>query len=121
LELLLGARHGVKPTHTLEEIEKLHSLLPKQCRLLAAYDGDKLIGGIVLVTLHDRAMYSLYMAQEYEYQKHHPISSVMLGNKYDKTDLNIALKSPLPVQPYDGFSILRDRRNNTATFIILMP
>ncbi len=73
LEGVLTGRHGTKPTHTLAEIQKLHALLPEGFRLLAAYEGTKMVGGIVLVTIYDRALYTLYMAQEYTSQQHHPM------------------------------------------------
>lgn len=73
LEGVLTGRHGTKPTHTLEEIQKLHALLPDGFRLLAAYEGTAMVGGIVLVTIHDRALYTLYMAQEYSSQQKHPM------------------------------------------------
>jgi hypothetical protein len=65
LEGVLKGRHGTKPTHTYEEIQALHTLLPKGFRLLAAYQGDVMVGGIVLVTINTGSLYTLYMAQEY--------------------------------------------------------
>lgn len=73
LEGVLQGRHGAHPTHTLAEIQQLHQLLPQGFRLLAAYQGDTMVGGIVLVTIHDRALYTLYMAQQYVVQRHHPM------------------------------------------------
>lgn len=73
LESVLTGRHGTKPTHTVAEIQKLHELLPQGFRLLAAYQGKKMVGGIVLVTIHGEALYTLYMAQEYSAQKDHPM------------------------------------------------
>lgn len=73
LEGVLAGRHGTKPTHTLEEIQSLQTLLPDGFRLLAAYEGTKMVGGIVLVTIHAKALYTLYMAQEYASQKNHPM------------------------------------------------
>jgi hypothetical protein len=73
LESVLTARHAVKPTHTVSEIQRLHELLPNGFRLLAAYNGKIMVGGIVLVTINDSALYTLYMAQEYAAQQHHPM------------------------------------------------
>lgn len=77
LEGVLHGRHGTKPTHTLAEILRLHELLPDGFRLLAAYKGDTMVGGIVLVTLHQMALYTLYMAQEYSAQKDHPMHMLL--------------------------------------------
>jgi hypothetical protein len=70
---VLEGRHGTKPTHTVEEILKLHALLPNHFRLLSAHAGKTMVGGIVLITINDRALYTLYMAQEYSAQKDHPM------------------------------------------------
>ena len=70
---VLSQRHGAKPTHTQREIQSLKSLLPGQVRLLAAKRGGALVGGIILVTIHDRALYTLYMAQDYASQQYHPM------------------------------------------------
>ncbi|MBP9850854.1 MAG: GNAT family N-acetyltransferase [Candidatus Peribacteraceae bacterium] len=73
LEGVLAGRHGTKPTHTLAEIQSLQTLLPDGFRLLAAYEDKKMVGGIVLVTIHSQALYTLYMAQEYTSQQKHPM------------------------------------------------
>ncbi len=73
LEGVLKGRHGTKPTHTYEEIQKLHDLLPEGFRLLAAYEGKQMVGGIVLITINSGALYTLYMAQEYASQQKHPM------------------------------------------------
>ncbi len=73
LEGVLTGRHGTKPTHTLEEIRTLHELFPHDFRLLAAYQGTTMVGGMVLVTINTHALYTLYMAQEYASQQHHPM------------------------------------------------
>lgn len=78
LEAVLHGRHGTKPTHSIDEIKKLHALFPSHVRLLSAYKDGRMVGGIVLVTLNDRSSYTLYMAQEYEAQKHHPMHMLLL-------------------------------------------
>lgn len=45
---LLGEKYGVKPVHTLDEIERLHKLFPENIRLVAAYNDGKMVGGTVL-------------------------------------------------------------------------
>ena len=78
LEGVLKGRHGTKPTHAYEEIQKLHNLLPEGFRLLSAYEGKTMVGGIVLVTINDRALYTLYMAQEYASQQKHPMHLLLV-------------------------------------------
>ncbi len=69
LESTLESRHKSKPTHTLEEILRLKKILPKQIRLFSAFKDKEMIGGIVTFTLHEKAIYTLYIAQNYEYQE----------------------------------------------------
>ncbi len=78
LTSVLAERHGAKPTHTLAEINALHTLLPKGFRCLTAYREGTVVGGIVLVTVHERALYTLYMAQEYAEQKYHPMHLLLV-------------------------------------------
>ena len=46
-------------------------------RLFGAYLEKKLIAGVVVITLHEKAVYTLYMAQDYEQQKHHPLHAIV--------------------------------------------
>lgn len=98
LESVLTGKHGTKPTHTLAEIQKLHELLPQGFRLLAAYKGKKMVGGIVLVTIHERALYTLYMAQEYSVQKDHPMhlllfEAIRLAMKEKRSVLHLGVST----------------------------
>lgn len=98
LEAVLKARHEVKPTHTVTEIKKLHELLPQGFRLLAAFDGKKMVGGIVLITINDKALYTLYMGQEYASQQHHPMhllltEAIKLGLKEGKRVLHLGVST----------------------------
>lgn len=45
---LLGDRYGVKPVHSLAEINLLHSLFPINIRLFAARLGDEVLGGVLI-------------------------------------------------------------------------
>lgn len=63
------ARHGVKPTHSLEEIQRLHALLPDRIKLFAAYYKGALIAGTVVFVCNDIACHTFYIAQDYEYQR----------------------------------------------------
>ncbi len=78
LESVLVQRHAAKPTHTLAEIKKLHALLPQGFRCLTAHLNGKIVGGIVLVTIHEQALYTLYMGQEYASQQFHPMHLLLV-------------------------------------------
>jgi hypothetical protein len=66
LEKTLAERHEAKPTHTLEEITRLHEIAPKDVRLLGAYEGKDLVAGFVVISIHAQALYILYTGQNYE-------------------------------------------------------
>lgn len=70
-------RHDAKPTHSLEEILRLVSACPGQVRLFGALEAATLIGGIVVITLHTGALYTLYMAQDYQHQSKHPVHALL--------------------------------------------
>lgn len=73
LEQTLEARHSAKPTHTIEEITRLHQLCPNQVRLRAAYLDGKMVAGIVVISAAPHALYTLYMGQDYQAQNLHPM------------------------------------------------
>ena len=73
LEETLQPRHNTHPTHTLEEIKRLRDIAPQEVRLLAAFREGRMIAGIVFITLHDQAMYTLYIAQRYSEQHLRPL------------------------------------------------
>lgn len=73
LTATLRERHGAQPTHTLGEIQHLRSICPGDIRLFAAFRGERMLGGVVAVTLHEQGIYSLYMAQDYAHHGEHPL------------------------------------------------
>lgn len=48
LERNLMEKHGVRPVHTVEEMRLLKSRFPENILLYSAYEGDNIIGGILL-------------------------------------------------------------------------
>ena len=98
LEGVLKGRHGAKPTHTVAEIKSLSALLPENFRLLAAFKNGVMVGGIVLITIHDEALYTLYMAQEYSVQKDHPmhlllVEAIKLSLKENRRVLHLGVST----------------------------
>lgn len=77
LEKILSERHGSKPTHDLDEISRLHELCLQDVRLFGAYHGEKMVAGVVGIVLHPKALYTLYMAQDYTYQSKHPLHLII--------------------------------------------
>jgi hypothetical protein len=60
-------RHGVKPTHTPEEIGDLLQRLPDRVRIHLAMLGDVPAAGILTFTLNSRVAYTFYICTSTEY------------------------------------------------------
>lgn len=71
LEENLRIKHGVKPTHTLEEIKHLREKFP--IYLYGAFLGDKMIAGALLFNMNS-VMHCQYIAMDYNYQKYRPLN-----------------------------------------------
>jgi hypothetical protein len=61
----LSAKH-VKPTHTLEELQDLLSLLPDRFVLFEAVIGDRVVGGSLVVICNDRTGLAFYICDDPE-------------------------------------------------------
>jgi hypothetical protein len=48
LEWNLREVHGLRPVHSLEEIERLRASFPNEIKLFAAFDGNELVAGTVI-------------------------------------------------------------------------
>jgi len=77
LEGALSERHSTHPTHTLAQFQRLQACCPGEVRLLAAFEGTKMIAGIAFVTLHDDSLYTLYIAQDFAFQHLRPLPLLM--------------------------------------------
>lgn len=70
----LKIRHGVSPTHTLDELEKLKSLYPKRIRLYAAYVGETMIAGLVMFDANDLVTLAFYISHDEAYQEYRGVN-----------------------------------------------
>lgn len=70
-------RHGVKPTHTLEELLQLKKLLPYQLTLFLVYKGSKPIAGSLMFDCNSQVALCFYNMLLYEYEQFNPIHAVM--------------------------------------------
>lgn len=61
LDANLSARHGVHPVHTLEEMQLLSQRFPDNIRLYTAWQGQELLGGMLLY-LTRQVVHSQYIA-----------------------------------------------------------
>ena len=74
LEQNLRLRHNVRPTHTLEELERLHSLFPERILLQAAFVEDRMIAGVVIFTCNPRALMAFYISHDDDYQQYRAVN-----------------------------------------------
>lgn len=69
LEKNLSIRHGVSPTHTLEELQHLHKLFPNKITLFAAYLGNTMIAGVVNFQINDHVILAFYISHDEDYSE----------------------------------------------------
>jgi hypothetical protein len=72
----LWLRHNVRPTHSLEEIEKLIELFPERIKLWGAYLRDKLIAGVVNFRVSEEVMLAFYISDDKEFQEYRPVNQL---------------------------------------------
>lgn len=87
----LKIRHGVDPTHSLEELIDLKSRYPERIRLYGAFLEDKMIAGVVMFDANDLVTLAFYISHNEEYQKYRAVNvlfkeliqdSIQRGFKY---------------------------------------
>lgn len=69
LESNLSMRHGVTPTHTIDELVKLKTLFPDKIELLSAFAEGKMIAGVILIECNPKAIIAFYICHDENYQK----------------------------------------------------
>tara|TARA_B100001250_G_C19774650_1_gene778954 strand:+ start:274 stop:1242 length:969 start_codon:yes stop_codon:yes gene_type:complete len=74
LESNLMQRHGISPTHTLDELNTLIDLFPKGIRLFAAEYNSEMIAGIVSFRINSDVQLLFYIAHNSEFQNLRPIN-----------------------------------------------
>jgi len=65
----LKIRHGVTPTHTLEELLKVKELFPDKVNLFGAFLKDKMVAGVVNFICNDEVVLAFYISHDEEYQE----------------------------------------------------
>lgn len=69
LETNLKIRHGVNPTHTLDEIIKLKTLYPDRIKLFSAFHDDKMVAGVVNFSVNKDVVLAFYISHDETRQK----------------------------------------------------
>lgn len=70
----LKIRHGVQPTHTLDEILHLKELFPKQIQLWGAFHESKMVAGVINFICNERAILAFYISHIEDYQEFRPVN-----------------------------------------------
>ncbi len=79
LESNLQQRHGVRPTHTLEELELLRSLLgPQRIKQFVALADGQVLGGMVMFHCNPRTTLAFYISHDQEHQALRPVNLVYM-------------------------------------------
>jgi len=74
----LKERFKKKPVHNYEAIVKLKSSLkPGEIKLVAAFENEIMIGGMIIFDFMNKFIHAQYIASSYEYQNIRPINAVI--------------------------------------------
>jgi hypothetical protein len=77
LQANLESRHAVHPTHTLDEIERLRKVFGDRVLLVGGYLNDRLVAGVVLFMMNRFAAHTMYIGQDYRFNKHRALQLVI--------------------------------------------
>lgn len=72
----LKMRHGVTPTHSLEELLKLKLMYPGKIRLFGAFLGEELIAGVCNFSANDNVVLAFYISHSEDYQMYRPVNQL---------------------------------------------
>ncbi len=64
----LKIRHGVTPTHTLDELIRLKNLYPDKISLQAAFHQGKMVAGVVNFSVNPQVVLAFYISHDEQYQ-----------------------------------------------------
>ncbi|HZW38018.1 MAG TPA: GNAT family N-acetyltransferase [Ignavibacteriaceae bacterium] len=70
----LKMRHGVNPTHTLDELIKLKKMFPSKIRLWGAFLNDKLIAGVCNFSANSKVVLAFYISHDEDYQEYRAVN-----------------------------------------------
>ena len=102
------ARHNTKPTHSLEDLQKLRTLLPDNLKLYLVYHGETAIAGSLLFLCNEKVVLCFYNMLLYEYEHLKPVYLIMyetvrwaLEAGYEWVDIGVSQvpNDPDPMTP----------------------
>ncbi|MCO6465761.1 MAG: GNAT family N-acetyltransferase [Bradyrhizobiaceae bacterium] len=111
-------RHGVRATHSLEDLLRLHELMPDKLRLNLVYHRGEPIAGSLLFLTNSKVVLCFYNMLLYEYEHLKPIYLVMyetcrwaVEQGYEWVDIGVSqdTKSADPMTPSLGLIEFKER------------
>lgn len=108
------AKHGAKPTHSLEDLHRLRELVPEHLRLLMVYHGQTAVAGSLLFLCNPQVVLCFYNMMLYQYSHLRPVYLLMYEivrwateQGYGWVDIGVSqdTKSPDPMTP--ALSLIR--------------
>ena len=74
LEKNLNIRHNVNPTHTVQELIKIHTLFPEKCNLFGAFIDGKMIAGVINFIINKEVVLAFYISHDEAYKEYRPVN-----------------------------------------------
>ena len=74
LEKNLNIRHGVTPTHSLEELKRIHEFFPDKINLFAAYLDDTMVAGVVNFIVNNHVVLAFYISHDENYADYRAVN-----------------------------------------------
>ena len=116
-------KHNVLPTHSLEELEVLNNLFPKNLYLLLLYHNNKLIGGVLNIIANKNCGIMFYNMIDYKHKEFQAASiqiyeSIKWAKKFNLKylDLGVSQKpqSSDPLEPHKSLINFKEQFDSTA-------
>ena len=70
----LSKRHGVNPTHTLDELKNIKSIFKDRIKLFAAFLGGKMIAGVVNFLVNDHVILAFYISHDEDFNEYRSLN-----------------------------------------------
>lgn len=112
------AKHGVKPTHSLDELLRLKDLLPEYLKLFMIYYNDVPIAGSSVFICNEQVALCFYNMLKYEFEHLKPIHRIMYEvvkwsteNGYQYVDIGVSqdTKADNPMTPSMGLIDFKEK------------
>jgi predicted N-acyltransferase len=74
LEQNLNIRHGVTPTHTLDELLNIQNRFPERINLFGAFVDDKMVAGVVNFIVNEQVVLAFYISHDEAFQDYRAVN-----------------------------------------------